>query len=856
MDENRLYKIYSTISLLEQWEMMVIQNKMVKQLRIINIIVEQDGHTRKNASTSILDNNLIMSFSNNKDLTRIAEDRKIKKFDYNTFEDIKPIARGGFGSVNLAYSKDLKKQVALKCLHDENSDNFYNTFMNELQNIIAVNHHKNIVKYYGVSIDRSVEKCYLVLQYAKDDNLRNYLRDNFKDLNWETKIKLAQDITNGLCYIHKANIVHRDLHSKNVLVHEERLLIADLGLSKSLDANSNSFTGGMYAYSDPEYLRNTKAYKRSKASDIYSLGLQNIIAVNHHKNIVKYYGVSIDRSVEKCYLVLQYAKDDNLRNYLRDNFKDLNWETKIKLAQDITNGLCYIHKANIVHRDLHSKNVLVHEERLLIADLGLSKSLDANSNSFTGGMYAYSDPEYLRNTKAYKRSKASDIYSLGVIFWELSSGRPPFNEQIDFEIYNLIISGKRETPINGTPEDYIKIYSDAWKDNPNQRPTIEEICDSLKNIQFEIIHNNSNENNQYIQMEVYTNNLINNFKPMKAYRRDSVSIESYNQISFGSSINQENLEITVLGNPGKSSTLSLNSYDQEWLNNELEKYGYNVFENLEEVGESIHNATLMNGEIKVTLKSVVVNSMELFVNEFKKHLNINPHENIIKFYGISQKDLNSSNYILVLECSNDETLRNYLKNLNGPTTIKYFHSFDIVHGDMNSENIFIHNNIIKISNFGISKLVIEPSIDLLNSLGLIEYSDPILLKAEGNFSRTKASDIYSVGILLWEISSGNFPYYSYESKLQARETMEAKDESRLKDKFSSKDGFRSKSILEKIVSYIIKGNREIPILGTPQNYVDIYQDCWNQDPEQRPHIKKVIKGLKHVAKKIAESIEE
>ncbi|RHZ84599.1 hypothetical protein Glove_79g32 [Diversispora epigaea] len=70
---------------------------------------------------------------------------------------------------------------------------------------------------------------------------------------------------------------------------------------------------------------------------------------------------------------------------------------------------------------------------------------------------------------------------------------------------------------------------------------------------------------------------------------------------------------------------------------------------------------------------------------------------------------------------------------------------------MNSENILIHNNIIKISNFGISKLVIEPSI-LLNSLGLIEYSDPILLKAEGKF----------------------------------------RDESRLKDKFSSKNGCRSK----------------------------------------------------------------
>ncbi|RHZ71456.1 hypothetical protein Glove_258g53 [Diversispora epigaea] len=343
-------------------------------------------------------------------LARIEEDKNIKKFDYNKFEDIKQIATGAFGSVNRAYSKVLRKDVALKCLHDENSNNFYKAFMNELQNTNAVNHHENIIKYYGVSIDHSAEKCYLVLQYAKNGDLRTYLRNNFKDLDWKTKINMAQDITNGLCYMHEANIIHQDLHSKNILVHKGKLLITDLGLSKSVDANTSSFAGGMFAYSDPEYLRN-----------------------------------------------------------------------QIK----------------------------------------------------------------------YKRSKASDIYSLGVLFWELSSGIPPFDNLPSLEIYKLVVSGEREAPVNGTPEDYIKIYSDAWKDNPKQRPTIENICDSLENIQFENIYNNFNKNNQYIQTEVYTNNQSSKFKPMESYSRDSISIESKNQISFRTSISLENLEIAVIGNSGE-----------------------------------------------------------------------------------------------------------------------------------------------------------------------------------------------------------------------------------------------------------------------------------------------------------------
>ncbi|CAG8525876.1 8439_t:CDS:2, partial [Diversispora eburnea] len=356
--------------------------------------------------------------------------------------------------------------------------------------------------------------------------------------------------------------------------------------------------------------------------------LTNILTVNNHENIINFHGISIDPSTETHYLILQYAKDGDLRTYLQNNFSRLGWKIKINMAKDITSGLSYIHAKNIVHKDLHSKNILVHEGRLLITDLGLSRPLDSNSSSIGGGMVAYADPEYLRNqinSIKYKRDKTSDIYSLGVIFWELSSGRP-FNNISNLGIPNLVISGKREKPINGTPKDFINIYSSAWKDDPKQRPTIENIFDSLENVQFENIYNNSNENNKHIQMEGCDNNQLNKFKPMESYSRDSMSImsiESNNKISFGTSISLENLEIAVLGNPGESSPLSLNSYDQEWLNKELKKYGYNVFENIEEIDESIHNATLLNGKMKVTLKSIVVNSMELFVNEFKKHLNVN-----------------------------------------------------------------------------------------------------------------------------------------------------------------------------------------------------------------------------------------
>ncbi|RHZ73541.1 hypothetical protein Glove_230g56 [Diversispora epigaea] len=226
--------------------------------------------------------------------------------------------------------------------------------------------------------------------------------------------------------------------------------------------------------------------------------LTNIVALNCHDNIIKFYGISIDPSTETHYLVLQYAKDGDLRTYLRNNFNTLDWKIKIQMAKDITSGLYCIHEENIVHRDL------------------------VTFKECFSGMPAYLDPRYLQNPFVYKRSKASDIYSLGVLFWELSSGRPPFNNFPSLGIPKIVINGEREIPINGTPEDYIIIYSNAWKDDPDQRPTIKNIFDSLKNIKLENIYSDLNDNQSRASMDVFSISQAS----MDKFSKDSVSLSS------------------------------------------------------------------------------------------------------------------------------------------------------------------------------------------------------------------------------------------------------------------------------------------------------------------------------------------
>ena len=93
----------------------------------------------------------------------------------------------------------------------------------------------------------------------------------------------------------------------------------------------------------------------------------------------------------------------------------------------------------------------------MIADLGLSKQLtEVTSHSIVYGMPAYIEPQCFKNNN-YIRNKKSDIYSLGVLLWEITSGYPPFSTVPIHALIFAIANGIREQPIIGTPSAYITL---------------------------------------------------------------------------------------------------------------------------------------------------------------------------------------------------------------------------------------------------------------------------------------------------------------------------------------------------------------------------------------------------------------
>ena len=98
----------------------------------------------------------------------------------------------------------------------------------------------------------------------------------------------------------------------------------------------------------------------------------------------------------------------------------------------------------------------------------IGESSNFKSNLF--GAVTYTDPQIFNRKRdsnnqiqVYSLNKKSDIYSIGILLWEISSGRPPFcNEPYDVGLAMEISQGLREKPFPNTPEDYVKIYTGKY----------------------------------------------------------------------------------------------------------------------------------------------------------------------------------------------------------------------------------------------------------------------------------------------------------------------------------------------------------------------------------------------------------
>ncbi|RHZ85142.1 hypothetical protein Glove_71g84 [Diversispora epigaea] len=206
---------------------------------------------------------------------------------------------------------------------------------------------------------------------------------------------------------------------------------------------------------------------------------------NGHTSI-QFFGITQDPETHSYMMVLKYAKG-NLREYLKINFNNINWFQKLKHLWDLSDRLMNIHKLDIVHQDFHPGNILSYylddiRSELLISDFGLSKLIGTNPNNPEKknivGVLPYIAPEVLSGDEEY--TKAADVYSFGIIAYEIITGFPPYPDiPHDEDLAIKICNGLRPKIPFHTPKLITRMVMRCWDARVTHRPTFEKLWEEF-----------------------------------------------------------------------------------------------------------------------------------------------------------------------------------------------------------------------------------------------------------------------------------------------------------------------------------------------------------------------------------------
>ena len=196
-----------------------------------------------------------------------------------------------------------------------------------------------------------------------------------------------------------------------------------------------------------------------------------------HPNIIKLLGIAVSKDSTNTYIITELAVGGSLFKFLHEDKKIPSIEQSTTWALEVACAMEHLHHHKVIHRDLKSSNVvLTANTTAKVCDFGLARPLSEAATYTTGatGTLCWAAPELLYNEKE-KISYPCDVYSYGMLTYELFTYRVPYDGRLD----KLYQGAKLELP-SSLPEYLQLLINSCWKREPQERPTFTQIIKAIK----------------------------------------------------------------------------------------------------------------------------------------------------------------------------------------------------------------------------------------------------------------------------------------------------------------------------------------------------------------------------------------
>ncbi|PRP73158.1 outer membrane autotransporter barrel domain-containing protein [Planoprotostelium fungivorum] len=212
-----------------------------------------------------------------------------------------------------------------------------------------------------------------------------------------------------------------------------------------------------------------------------------IMSILRHPNIMICHGATTTNRDEMI-IISEWIPNGSLRDVLERN-EELTWPRRLTLAIQIMQGIEYLHSLQIIHGDIKSNNVLLDtNSHVKLIDFGVSRVLNGENGAL--GTTQWLAPEVFSGEGEgwLNYTLASDIYSYGILLWELISpnGKLPWDGVNVMKIPELVVAGERpqlpSVSFVQIPQQYRHVMTSCWHSHPSKRPTASQVVGDLRQL--------------------------------------------------------------------------------------------------------------------------------------------------------------------------------------------------------------------------------------------------------------------------------------------------------------------------------------------------------------------------------------